>query len=167
MKSIQIHIPKCPKPRKEDYETAEEYEKAQSEYERKVTDYNAKCEDIRCKSEAGEIIPYIRIDYSDAVCCYVRKNLLLAVKDKENEKNVSPIEKLEKQDKRNKEIALEKTVEDTKSEIMEIDMSETKFGADEEKMMYFFLLSSLRKEHFELWVSRMTNGITILTVKIR
>ena len=28
---------------------------------------------------------------------------------------VSPIEKLEKQDKRNKEIALEKTVEDTKS----------------------------------------------------
>lgn len=136
-------------PEKEDYETAEEYEKAQSEYERKVTDYNAKCEDIRCKSEAGEIIPYIRIDYCDAVCCYVRKNLLLAVKDKENEKNVSPIEKLEKQDKRNKEIALEKTVEDTKSEIMEIDMSETKFGADEEKMMYFFMLSSLRKEHFE------------------
>lgn len=28
---------------------------------------------------------------------------------------LSPIEKLEKQDKRNKEIALEKTVEDTKS----------------------------------------------------
>ena len=136
-------------PEKEDYETAEAYEKAQNDYERKVTDYNAKCEDIRCKSEAGEIIPYIRIDYSDAVCCYVRKNLLLAVKDKENEKNVSPIEKLEKQDKRNKEIALEKTVEDTKSEIMEIDMSETKFGADEEKMMYFFMMSSLRKEHFE------------------
>lgn len=27
-------------------------------------------------------------------------------------------------------------------------MTETKFGADEEKMIYFFLLSSLRKEHF-------------------
>ena len=95
------------------------------------------------------------------------KNLLLAVKDKENEKNVSPIEKLEKQDKRNKEIALEKTVEDTKSEIMEIDMSETKFGADEEKMMYFFMLSSPVRSISRLWVSRMTSGITILTVKIR
>ena len=59
-----------------------------------------------------------------------------------------PIEKLEKQDKRNKEIALEKTVEDTKKRILEVDMSERKFGQDEEKMVYFFLLSSLRKEHF-------------------
>lgn len=61
---------------------------------------------------------------------------------------LSPIEKLEKQDKRNKEIALEKTVEDTKKRILEVDMSERKFGQDEEKMVYFFLLSSLRKEHF-------------------
>lgn len=33
------------------------------------------------------------------------------------EKPVSPVEKLEKQDKRNKEIAQEKTVEDTKSRL--------------------------------------------------
>mgnify|MGYP006906686784 CR=1 FL=1 len=59
------------------------------------------------------------------------------------------MEKLEKQDKRNKEIVLEKTVEDTKKQILEVDMSECKFGQDEDKMIYFFLLSSLRKEHFE------------------
>ena len=29
------------------------------------------------------------------------------------------------------------------------DMSDCKFGQDEDKMIYFFLLSSLRKEHFE------------------
>lgn len=28
-------------------------------------------------------------------------------------------------------------------------MSDCKFGQDEDKMIYFFLLSSLRKEHFE------------------
>lgn len=56
---------------------------------------------------------------------------------------------MEKQDKRNKEIALEKTVEDTKKQILEVDMSDCKFGQDEDKMIYFFLLSSLRKEHFE------------------
>ena len=64
------------------------------------------------------------------------------------QKPLSPLEKLEKQDKRNKEIALEKTVADAKKRILEVDATETKFGADEDKMIYFFLLSSLRKEHY-------------------
>ena len=66
----------------------------------------------------------------------------------ETEKQLSPVEKLEKQDKRNGEIAIEKTVEDTKKRILTVDMSERKFGADEDRMIYFFLLSSLRREHF-------------------
>lgn len=56
---------------------------------------------------------------------------------------------MERQDKRNKEIAFEKTVADTKKQILAADITESKFGADEEKMIYFFLLSSLRKEHFK------------------
>lgn len=32
--------------------------------------------------------------------------------------------------------------------IKEIDTTETKFGADEDRMIYFFLLSSLRKENY-------------------
>jgi len=32
-------------------------------------------------------------------------------------------------------------------------MSESKFTQDEEKMIYFFLLSSLRREHFGVSVS--------------
>ena len=58
------------------------------------------------------------------------------------------MEKLEKQDRRNKEIAVEKTIEDTKKQILNIDVAEAKFGADEDRMVYFFLLSSLRKENF-------------------
>lgn len=61
---------------------------------------------------------------------------------------LSPVEKLEKQDERNKEIALERTVEDTKKQILEADITGGKFSADEDTMLYFFLLSSLRKEHF-------------------
>ena len=61
------------------------------------------------------------------------------------------MEKLEKQDERNKEIAREKTVEDTKKQILDVDMSESKFTQDEEKMIYFFLLSSLRREHFGIF----------------
>lgn len=36
---------------------------------------------------------------------------------------LSPVEKLEKQDERNKEIALERTVEDTKKQILEADIT--------------------------------------------
>ena len=61
---------------------------------------------------------------------------------------LSLVEKLEKQDERNKEIALERTVEDTKKQILEADITGGKFSADEDTMLYFFLLSSLRKEHF-------------------
>jgi len=64
------------------------------------------------------------------------------------ETSLSPMEKLEVQDKRNKEIALEKVVEDTKKQILKANITENKFDADEEKMIYFFLLSALRKEHF-------------------
>ena len=65
-----------------------------------------------------------------------------------DKEQMTPLEKLEKQDRRNKEIALEKTVEDTKKRILEVDTTETKFGADEDKMIYYFLLSSLRREHY-------------------
>ena len=137
-------------PRKEDYETDEEYEQAQSEYELDLNGYTEKCEEIRTRSEAGEITLYFRIESNDIVLCYIKNTTLATVgaNGTPQVETLSPVEKLEKQDKRNKEIALEKTVEDTKKQILEVDMSEHKFGQDEDKMIYFFLLSSLRREHF-------------------
>lgn len=135
-------------PEKDEYDTVEEYEQAQSEYEQDLNDYTEECEEIRTRSEAGEITLYFCIEDKDIVCCYV-PNITYAANPTEQEQPLSPVEKLEKQDKRNKEIALEKTVEDTKKQILEVDMSERKFGQDEDKMVYFFLLSFLRRENFE------------------
>ena len=65
------------------------------------------------------------------------------------QEQLSPIEKLDKQDKSgNKGDCQGKDRGRYQKQILEVDMTETKFGADEEKMIYFFLLSSLRKEHF-------------------
>lgn len=135
-------------PEKDEYDTIEEYEQAQSEYEQDLNDYTEECEEIRTRSEAGEITLYFRIGNKDIMRCYV-PNITYAANTTEREQPLSPVEKLEKQDKRNKEIALEKTVEDTKKQILEVDMSERKFGQDEDKMVYFFLLSFLRRENFE------------------
>ena len=135
-------------PEKDEYDTVEEYEQAQSEYEQELNDYTEECEEIRTRSEAGEITLYFRIEDKDIVRCYV-PSITYAANTTEREQALSPVEKLEKQDKRNKEIALEKTVEDIKKQILEVDMSERKFGQDEDKMVYFFLLSFLRRENFE------------------
>lgn len=129
-------------PEKEDYDHAEQYEQAYTEYERASADYTEECEMIRERVAAGEMAYYLRIDNDDITLCY------LETADTAPEQRLSPMEKLEKQDERNREIALEKTVEDTKKRILEVDMADTKFGADEDRMIYFFLLSSLRREHF-------------------
>ena len=127
----------------EDYETAEEYEEAQKDYEQEQEEYKAECEDILRRSEEGEISLYVLVGYKDLYFGYVETAAMNAAEgastaDKEQ---LTPLEKLEKQDRRNKEIALEKTVEDTKKRILEVDTTETKFGADEDKMIYY-------KEHY-------------------
>ena len=152
VESLNTYSKKYPEqpeaPQKEEYDTAEKYEEANKEYEQDLNDYTEQCEEIRTRSEAGEITLYFRIESKDIVLCYV-PNVAHTANGTQQEKQLSPVEKLEKQDKRNKEIALEKTVEDTKKQILEVDMSERKFGQDEDKMIYFFLLSYLRREHFE------------------
>lgn len=146
LKTYATAYPEQPEaPEKEEYDTTEEYEEAYKEYEQDLNDYMEKCEEIQTQSTTGEMTLYIRIERNDIALCYMKN---VASTDGTAQEQLSPLEKLEKQDKRNKEIALEKTIEDTKKQILEVDMSERKFGADEDKMIYFFLLSSLRREHF-------------------
>lgn len=136
-------------PDMEDYENEEEYVEAYKEYEKELSEYKEECEDVNRRNEAGEITLYVKIGHNDISLCYVENAEIQAVAGEAKDAVVSPIEKLEKQDKRNKEIAQEKTVEDTKKQILEVDMTETKFGADEDRMIYFFMLPFLRREHFE------------------
>lgn len=132
-------------PEKEEYDTIEEYEEAYKEYEQDFSNYMENAsqsmnELTRANSR------FILVSDRKKLRCVIWQVLppmrtwLL--------KTTLPGGKLEKQDKRNKEIAVEKTVADAKKQILDVDMSESKFTQDEEKMIYFFLLSSLRREHF-------------------
>ena len=106
-------------------------------------------EEITRRSGAGEITVYAKIGQKEITFCYVENVTETETADgTPAPAPLSPVEKLEKQDKRNKEIALERTVEDTKKQILEADITGGKFSADEDTMLYFFLLSSLREEHF-------------------
>lgn len=103
-----------PSSSKEDYDTTEEYEEAVKDYEQKLNGYTEKCEAIRTRSEAGEISLYLRIESNDITLCYVA-NTATTANGTATKMPLSPIEKLEKQDKRNKEIALERPLKTPKS----------------------------------------------------
>ena len=142
-------FPNSPKePKAENFNDTEKYEEARTRYEQQWADYMEKEEEITRRSEAGEITVYAKIGQKEIVFCYVENVTEQAADGTAVQAPLSPVEKLEKQDERNKEIALERTVEDTKRQIMEADITGGKFSADEDTMLYFFLLSSLRKEHF-------------------
>ena len=133
-------------PEKEEYDTTEEYEAAYKEYEQDFSNYMENAsqfmnESIRANSR------FISASGRKKLRC-VTWQVLPPMRTWLPKNNFPPVEKLEQQDKRNKEIAVEKTVADAKKQILDVDTSESKFTQDEEKMIYFFLLSSLRREHF-------------------
>lgn len=152
-------------PEREDYDSTEEYEEAKADYEQEMNEYTEKCEEIRTRCEAGEISQYIRIGSNDITLCYVRNNLgATTANGIAQGQELTPMAKLEKQDKRNKEIAIEKTIEDTKKQILEVDITEAKFGADEDRMIYFFLLPHLRQENFKaVGIEKEVTGYSYLT----
>lgn len=145
-----IAFPKNPiEPQIGDYDNSEDYEEALKDYEEEQADYMEICNEISRQGEAGEITLYAKIGQADITLCYVEKTATqIAESNKVTQTIATQIAELEKKDKRNKEIATENTVDDVKRVIKEIDTTETKFGADEDRMMYFFLLSSLRKENY-------------------
>ena len=141
-------FPVSPKePKAENFNNPERYEEARREYEQQWANYAEKEEEITRRSETGEITVYAKIGQKEIVFCYV-DNVTVQADGMPLQAPLSPVEKLEKQDERNKEIAIERTVEDTKKQILETDLTGGKFSADEEKILYFFMLSHLRREHF-------------------
>lgn len=137
-------------PAKTDFATTEEYDEAYRKYEQEMADYKKESDGIEQKIVAGELSRYARIDDRDVHLGYVE---IQSQKDDAGScpKEQSPsLAKLEQRDKRNKEIAEEKTIEDVRKQILDVNLTESKFGTDEDKMVYFFLMSSLRHEHFNV-----------------
>lgn len=157
-----IAFPKNPiEPQIGDYDNSEDYEEALKDYEEEQADYMEICNEISRQGEAGEITLYAKIGQADITLCYVEKTATqIAESNKVTQTIATQIAKLEKKDKRNKEIATENTVDDVKRVIKEIDTTETKFGADEDRMMYFFLLSSLSVRKIML-PSALTKNVII------
>ena len=138
-------FPRSPQePNREKFTDMEKYEEAKICYEEEWADYMEETEALQQRSNNGEITIYAQICSRDIEYCYAVRTV------QEQQAAPNPLEALEKKDTRNKEIAHEKTVEDTKKLISQANLTKGKFTTDEEKMVYFFMLSSLQREHFAL-----------------
>ena len=133
-----------------DYDNTEEYNNVRERYENALNSYHAELDRVNARLDAGEISLYVFFNRQEVYLAYMqtasdnsRPNVA-----QENTPQAE-IAKLEAKDKRNKEIAVERTIEDAKKQILKADITESKFTQDEEKMIYFFLLSALRREHYE------------------
>lgn len=139
-------FPRSPKqPDKEQFSNAETYEEAKQQYESECADYNEKIESIQERSEKGEITIYAEIGTRDVTFCYVVRTA-----EQQAKQEATPLQALEQKDIKNKEIAHRKTVEDTKQLIRQADLTKGRFTTEEEKMLYFFMLSNLQSSHYTL-----------------
>ena len=143
-------------PSEADCDTPEEYAEDMEKYPTDLAKYTEERDTIDSRLEAGEITLKIYITQNDVTIGYSVNRHTEDTK-KQDGTPEAQIAELEKKDQRNKEIALEKTVTDTKKRILSVDTTGTKFGADEDRMLYYFMLSQIRKVNIEALGINPTN----------
>lgn len=133
-------------PQREEDDTDEEYADMEQDYQEEMQEYYTERAELLSKSETGEITLCICVGRNDVTLGYKA----VPVKQREGgSATTAIIADLKAKDVRNREIAIENTIAATKEQIKKVDITDAKFTNEEEKMIYFFLLSSLRREHYE------------------
>lgn len=94
------------------------------------------------KMENGEIVPLACITSKDIIPCY-----LTVISDTPVSSTIDLIYVLDKKDNRNREIMQEKIKEDTRVLVSNIEYKGD-FADEEEKLMYYFMLSNLPPRHY-------------------
>ncbi len=127
----------CPTPPHfEDFESEEEYQAELAEFIEDTTELTEKYPN-------GKIAMYALIS---------ARGVTLSYRDNSSTSSSSvvetPLAKLQSQDKRNKEIATEKIIADTKGVVKSLDVAQGEYSALEEQMTYFTMAKSLRSENF-------------------
>ena len=102
--------------------------------------------DLTAKYQNGEIAMYALIGTRGVTLSY-RDTTSTSSSTNGGE---TPLEKLQSQDKRNKEIAVEKSIADIKDLVRDLDVTQGDFSAFEEQITYFAMAKALRREHLAI-----------------
>ena len=139
-------LPVAPvKPVKENFESEEAYMNAERSYDISLERHNIHAEQINEMIQTGKAQLMVDVSKRKPELCY----RLIPEKENKQEESGVTVEKLLMQDQRNKEIAFEKGMEDIKRTVKENIIPDSEFQPLEEKLMYYIMLSSLRKDNYQ------------------
>jgi ParB family chromosome partitioning protein len=165
------HYPQKPEePKAEDFDGRADYEEAQSEYYSRYADYTEANDEVEQLFLDGKAQPVVTVSGNEVITGYV---LLPEEEAQAPAGEADAVVKLEKQDMRNREIAVENIVDDTRKYIRETEIPQSDFTEFEDKLLYFAMLEDLKREHFALFTEdsdkwhlsdeekiRIINGLT-------
>jgi ParB family chromosome partitioning protein len=154
----KIHVKRYPQkpeePQPEAFENRADFEEAQNGYYARYADYAEASEELEQLFLDGKAKPVVTVSNNEVITGYV----MLPENEAQAPANeVNIVQKLEKQDRRNREIAVENIVEDTRKFIRETDAPQSDFTEFEDKLLYFAMLEDLKSEHFTLFLESPQN----------
>ncbi|MDR1181624.1 MAG: ParB/RepB/Spo0J family partition protein [Bacteroidales bacterium] len=148
----KTHINRYPQkpeePKAEDFENRADYEEAQSEYYSRYAEYTEAGDEVEQLFLDGKAQPVVTVSANEVITGYV---LLPEEETQAPAGETDVVRKVEKQDTRNREIAVENIVDDTRKDIRETELSQSDFTEFEDKLLYFAMLEDLKREHFALF----------------
>lgn len=139
------HLPQYPvvpvKPSPADYDNTDDFNADMHEFYNEYGDYETAVKELNSLFEQGRLKMYV---------CLGDKSITL--KYQKLTEKFDPIQdkmkQLEEKDNRNKEISVENTIAEIKQELKETDLTQNDFSVFEEELLYFCMLSTIKKEDF-------------------
>jgi ParB family chromosome partitioning protein len=133
------------KPLAENFTSEEEYSKAEYEYDSRLLQYQGHSAQINKMVEDGQAQSVVDVSRLKPELCY------RFVPNYETQPQVDEetVEKLQEQDRRNKEIAIEKSVEETIRYLKGNTIPGNEFTVREQELFYYVLFAFLRKDNYE------------------
>lgn len=132
-------------PERDEDDSDEDFKEALIEYENEKAEYLNELAEWNRNLEAGNYVMIAVIEAKDVTLCYVERHEEEIIQESPFE---TQIKVLDKKDERNKEIAREKTIESVKA-CLKDSAYVGEFSMNEEKAMYFFMLSKVKREHYK------------------
>jgi ParB family chromosome partitioning protein len=132
------------KPVAENYASEAEYLEAEKSYKISFERYNIHAAQIETMVEQGRAQFMVDVSRRKPELCY----RVISESEKRVPEEKDTVEKLRSQDMRNRELAIEKAVEDVKRLVREKTVPDVDFQPLEEELLYYVMLSFTRKENF-------------------
>lgn len=134
------------KPKPEQFASEAEYHEAEAGYESRLRQYQARSAQIEELVGQGKAQFLVDVSRRRPELCY---RVIPEAETNLHKNEEDTVDKLRRQDARNKEIAIEKGVEEVKRFVRENIIPPKDFSPREQELLYFIMLAFLRGENYE------------------